>query len=105
MRRGAPWVDEEMEPDRRAGSNPFCFARSSSSDMMPVPSSSLPSTDAGVDFEIGGMYGWGVWRIEGSGVGRCRPEEVEKCEVLEVERLCRWRPLTGVKVTSVMDRE
>jgi len=28
-----------------------------------------------------------------SGVGRCRPEEVEKCEVLEAER--RWRVLSS----------
>ena len=37
-------------------------------------------------------------------MGRCRPDEVEKCEVLEAERVCRWRPLTGVKVTSARER-
>jgi hypothetical protein len=43
--------------------------------------------------------------MAGRGVGRCSPEEEENCDVLDVERLCLWRPLTGEKVTSDMDRE
>jgi hypothetical protein len=52
------------------------------------------------------MVGCGVWRIAGMGVGRVKPlDDVENCEVLEVERVWRWRPLTGLKVTSDMERE
>jgi hypothetical protein len=44
--------------------------------------------------------------MDGNGVGRGRPpEDVENCDVLDVDRVCRWRPFTGVKVTSDMDLE
>lgn len=46
--------------------------------------SPLSKTDAGVDLEMGGVYGRGVWRMGGK--GRCRLDEVENCEVLEVLR-------------------
>ena len=76
--------------------------------MISSPSFSIPSIDDGEDFDAGGRYavGCGVWRIAGMGVGRVRPpDDVENCEVFEVERVCRWRPLTGVNVTSDMERE
>ena len=109
MRRDTPGT-EEREPDRRAGSYAFCRSRNSSSDMISSPSFSRPSIDDGDGLDAGGRYvymvGCGVWRIAGMGVGRVRPlEDVENCEVLEVERVWRWRPLTGLKVTSDMERE
>ena len=40
------------------------------------------------------------------GVGRTRPpDDVENCDVFEVERVCRWRGLTWVKVASESERE
>ena len=41
--------------------------------------------EAGVDFDIGGVYGRGVWRMDG--MGRWRLDEVENCDVLEVLRV------------------
>lgn len=58
-----------------------------SSSVMMLSSGSLSgwsSVDAGVDFDVGGVYGRGALRMEG--MGRCRLEEVENCEVLEVLR-------------------
>src|SRR5690242_16082776 len=107
MRRDTPGTDDS-EPDRRSGSNAFCRRRSSSSDMISSPSCSSPSIDEGDDLDAGGRYavGCGVWRIAGIGVGRVRPpDEVENWDVLELERACRWRPLTWLKVTSDMERE
>ena len=75
--------------------------------MSPL-SFSTPSIDDGDDFDAGERYavGCGVWRIADMGVGRVKPpDDVENCEVFEVERVCRWRPFTGVKVTSDIERE
>lgn len=102
---GSPGV-EDIEPERRAGSKACCLERYSSSDMISSASVSLPSTDAGVDFDMGGVYGRGVWRAGGmyGAVGRCKLEDVENCEVFEVERVCRWRPFfTEAKLTSTTE--
>lgn len=102
---GRPGV-EDMEPDRREGSKACCLERYSSSDMISSASVSLPSTEAGVDLDMGGVYGRGVWRAGGMyvAVGRCRLEDVENCEVFEVERLCRLRPFfTEAKLTSTTE--
>lgn len=107
MRREVPGT-EDSEPDLRPGSYAFCRMRSSSSDMMSLASCScsLPRIDGGSAGDMGETNECGVWRIEGSGVGRCiPPDDVENCDVFEVERVCRWRPFTGVKVTSDIDLE
>jgi hypothetical protein len=97
---------EDIDPDRREGSNALCLRRNSSSVMISSTSCSLPSIDEGVDLDIGGVYGRGVWRIGGmyGTVGR-RLEEVENCEVFEVERLWRPRLFMPVKLTSETDLE
>lgn len=60
--------------------------RNSSSDMMLSSGSwsALRRTEAGVDLDTGGVYGRGDWRMDG--IGRCRLDEVENCDVLEVLR-------------------
>lgn len=91
MRRELPGT-ELREPDRRRGSYAFCRSRHSSSDMISSASFSLPlSIDGGSDGDKGfETYDCGVWRIGGKGVGRCRPpDDVENCDMLEVERVCR----------------
>lgn len=62
---GATPGTDEIEPDRRAGSYEVCLRRNSSSVMMSSTSFSLPRTDDGDDFDIGGVYGRGVCRIGG----------------------------------------
>jgi hypothetical protein len=58
--------------------------------MISSPSFSLPSTDGGLDVEMGETYDCGVWRIGGRGVGRWYPpDDVENCDVFEVDRVCR----------------
>jgi hypothetical protein len=101
MRRAgaAPGV-EDSEPDRRVGSNACCRMRYSSSVIMSSAPVSLPNTEDGVDLEMGGVYGRADGRAE-YGAGRCRLEDVENIEVLEVLRPWRLlRAFTEVKLTS-----
>jgi hypothetical protein len=52
---GVAPVTEETDPDRRAGSNAFCLSRNSSSVITSSTPFSLPMTEGGVDFEMGGV--------------------------------------------------
>lgn len=82
---------EPIEPDLLDGSSTtLCFDLKSSTDMMSSTSSdaSLFEEFAVKDLAIGGVYGRGVCRMGNAygADGRCGLEEMEKFELLLVER-------------------